>query len=129
MLSLARAMGDFMAFIPKLLGAVVILLVGWLIARIVSTLVVRGLRLVRFDEVADRAEIDQFLVHAGVRAGPATVVGTLVYWFLMLIFVGAAFNAFGLPQVTEVVNRILAFIPNVVVAVVIMLLGALALEP
>jgi hypothetical protein len=126
MTALAGALAMFLAFIPKLLGALVILLVGWLIARVVYSLVVRGLRLVHFNQIADRAEIDQFLARAGVRMDPAMVVGKLVYWFLMLIFIGAAFNAFGLPQVTDMVNRILAFIPNVVVAVVVLLLGALA---
>jgi hypothetical protein len=124
--SLALALAMFMSFIPKLIGALLILLVGWLIARLVSSLVVRGLRLVHFNQVADRAEIDQFLANAGVRMDPAQVVATLAYWFLLLIFVGAAFNAFGLPQVTDTVNRILAFIPNVIVAVVVLLLGALA---
>jgi len=124
--SLALALAMIMGFIPKLLGALLILLVGWLIARLAYSLVVRGLRLVRFNQVADRAEIDQFLLNAGVRMDPAQVVATLVYWFLLLIFVGAAFNAFGLPQVTDIVNRIIAYIPNVVVAVVVLLLGALA---
>ena len=124
--SLALALAMVMGFIPKLLGALFILLVGWLLARVVSGLVVRGLRLVRFNQIADRAEIDQFLSAAGVKMDPAQVVATLAYWFLLLIFVGAAFNAFGLPQVTDMVNRILAFIPNVVVAVVVLLLGALA---
>src|SRR5690349_12910568 len=115
-----------MSFIPKLLGALLILLVGWLIARLVYGLVVRCLRLVHFNQIADRAEIDTFLHNAGVRMDPAAVVAKLAYWFLLLIFVGAAFNAFGLPQVTDMVNQILAFIPNVVVAVVVLLLGALA---
>jgi hypothetical protein len=124
--SLALALAMFVGFIPKLIGALLILLVGWLIARLAYGLVVRGLRLVHFNQIADRAEIDQFLASAGVRVDPATVVATLAYWFLLLIFVGAAFNAFGLPQVTDMVNRILAYIPNVVVAVVVLLLGALA---
>jgi hypothetical protein len=126
MTALAGALAMFLAFIPKLLGALVILLVGWLIARVVYSLVVRGLRLVHFNQIADRAEIDQFLARAGVRMDPAMVVAKLAYWFLLLIFIGAAFNAFGLPQVTDMINRILAFIPNVVVAVVVLLLGALA---
>src|SRR5436190_13766018 len=124
--SLALSLAMVMGFIPKLLGALLILLAGWLVARLAYSLVVRGLRLVHFNQVADRAEIDQFLANAGVRADPAQVVATLAYWFLLLIFVGAAFNAFGLPQVTDMVNRILAFIPNVVVAVVVLFLGALA---
>jgi hypothetical protein len=126
LLALTGALSEVMSFIPKLIGALVILLVGWIIASVVSKIVVRALRVVRFNQVADRAEIDTFLHNAGVQMDPAAVVGKLAYWFLLLIFVGAAFSAFGLPQVTDIVGRILAFIPNVVVAMVVLLLGALA---
>ena len=52
-------------------------------------------------------------------------MGKLAYWFLLLIFVGAAFNAFGLTQVNAVINQILAYLPNVAVALVVLLVGAL----
>ena len=124
--ALAVALSTFMGFIPALLGALVILLLGWIIARIVEGLVVRGLRLVHFDQAADRVEIDQFLAKAGVRMQPAAVVGKLAYWFLLLIFVGAAFNTLGLTQVNLLINQLIAFIPSVIVAVVALLLGLLA---
>src|SRR5215203_208899 len=124
-LALSGALNDLVAFLPRLLGALLILLVGWLLARAVEALVARGLRAVRFNQVADRAELDQFLDRAGVRLDPAAVVGKLAYWFLLLIFVGAAFNAFGLPQVTAVINQVLAYLPNVAVALVVLLVGAL----
>jgi hypothetical protein len=124
--SLVTALTMIVAFIPKLLGAVVILFVGWIIARVVEGLVARGLRLVRFNQIADRAEIDQFLEKAGVRMDPSSVVGKLAYWFLMLIFIGAAFTTFGLTQVNQVINQVIAYIPNVIVALVVLLVGALA---
>jgi len=124
-LALTGALHDILGFVPRLVGALVILLVGWLIARVVAGLVTRGLRAVRFNQIAQRAEIDQLLDKAGVRLDPAAVVGRLAYWFLFLIFIGAAFNAFGLTQVNTVINQIVAFIPNVVVALVVLLVGAL----
>ncbi|MGH2351636.1 MAG: mechanosensitive ion channel family protein, partial [Chloroflexota bacterium] len=123
MVALTGALAMFVSFIPNLLGALLILLVGWIIARVVESLVTRGLRLIRFNQVADRAEIDQFLDKAGVRMDPASVVGKLAYWFLLLIFVGAAFSVFGLTQVNLLINDIIAYIPNVIVAVVVLLLG------
>jgi hypothetical protein len=124
-LALTGALSDVVLFVPKLLGALVILLVGWLIAKAVEALVTRGLRALRFNEVAQRAEIDEFLNAAGVRMNPAAVVGKLAYWFLFLIFVGAAFNTFGLTQVNAVINQVIAYLPNVVVALVVLLVGAL----
>jgi hypothetical protein len=124
-LALSGALNDVLGFVPKLLGALVILLVGWLIAKAVEALVSKGLRAVRFNQVADRAELDQFLDKAGVRLDPSAVVGKLAYWFLFLIFIGAAFNTFGLTQVNIVINQIIAYIPNVIVALVVLLVGAL----
>jgi hypothetical protein len=125
MLSLVRAFEDFFAFIPKLLGALVLLFIGWLIARALDAVVTRGLRVIRFNQIADRAEIDQFLAKAGVQMDPASVVGKLVYWFVMLSFVISAFGALGLSQVEGVLSGIIGFIPNVIVAMVVLLLGAL----
>ena len=119
------ALSDFAAFIPKLIGALLILLIGWLISSLVSGLVTRGLRMVRFNQIADRAEIDQFLARAGVRMDPAAVVGKMAFWFLMLSFMIAAFGALGLSQVETVLANIIGFIPNVIVAVVVLLVGAL----
>src|SRR5437588_5432960 len=93
MVALTGALAEFMSFIPKLIGALVILLVGWIISRLVAGLVTRGLRLLHFNDVAQRAEIDQFLAKARVGMDPAQLVGKLAYWFLMLTFVVAAFNA------------------------------------
>jgi len=126
MLSLSRALGDLMAFIPKLLGALLLLFVGWIISRALEALVTRGLRMIRFNQIADRAEIDQFLARAGVRMDPASVVGKMVYWFVMLSFVLSAFGALGLGQVEGLLTQIVGFIPNVIVALVVLLLGALA---
>ena len=102
-----------------------VLLIGWLISSLVEKLVARGLRMVRFNQIADRAEIDEFLARAGVRMDPAQVVGKMAFWFLMLSFVIAAFGALGLDQVETVLANIIGFIPNVIVAVVVLLVGAL----
>ena len=125
MFALTGALADFMSFIPKLIGALVVLLVGWLISNLVAGLVTRGLRMVRFNQIADRAEIDQFLAKAGVRMDPAAVVGKLAFWFLMLSFIIAAFGALGLSQMQTVLANIIGFIPNVIVAIVVLLIGAL----
>lgn len=124
--ALTGALADFMSFIPKLIGALVILLVGWLISSALAALVTKGLRAIRFNQIADRAEIDQFLAKAGVRMDPSAVVGRLAYWFLMLSFFVAAFSALGLSQINVVLEQLIAFIPNVIVALVVLLLGALA---
>jgi hypothetical protein len=121
-----EGLADFFEFIPKLLGAVILLLVGWFLGKLVGGLVTKALRAVKFNQVADKAEIDDFLRNAGVRMDPAAVVGAIARWFIYLIFFLAAFNALGLEEVSAVIDDIITFIPSVVVAIVILLVGALA---
>ena len=125
-LAFRDALSEFFAFIPRLFGAVILLVVGWLLGKLVGGLVTRALRAVRFNEVADKAEIDEFLRNAGVRMDPASVVGAFARWFIYLTFFLAAFNALGLPQISAVIDDVIAFIPKVVVAIAILLIGALA---
>ena len=120
------ALSDLFSFIPRLLGALILLLIGFFVGRAVGGLVTRALRAVKFDQVANRAQIDDFLRNAGVQMDPAAVIGTFVTWFLYLLFLQVAFATLGIPQLTEIVNQVLAFFPRIVVALVILLVGALA---
>lgn len=126
LLAFSDALRTFFAFIPRLIGAVVVLLIGLFVGRLVATLVTKGLRMVRFDQIADRAEIDDFLRNAGVQMDPAAVVGELAKWFVYIVFFQIAASTLGIPELTAILNQILAFIPRIVVALAILLIGALA---
>ena len=121
-----EALSDFFEFIPKLLGAIILLVVGWFLGKLVGKLVTTGLRAIKFNQIADKAEIDEFLRNAGVKMDPAAVVGAIARWFIYLVFFLAAFNALGLPQVSAVIDDVLTFLPKVVVAIIVLLAGALA---
>lgn len=125
MLGVTNAVTVFFTYLPRFLGAIIILLIGLFVGRLVARLVTQVLRALRFDQIADRAEIDEFLANAGVRTDAATVVGELAKWFIYLIFFQVAASTLGFPQLTEILNQLIAFIPRVVVAIVILLLGAL----
>jgi len=120
------ALSDFFAFIPKLFGAVILLLVGWFLGKLVGGLVTKALRAVKFNQVAEKAEIDDFLRNAGAKMDPAAVVGAIVRWFIYLVFFLAAFDALGLSQVSAVIDDVLALLPKVIVALIVLLVGALA---
>ncbi len=121
---IAAAFAALFSALPSILGAIVVLVIGWIVAGWIGNLLARGLRMIRFDQLADRAGITTFLERADVNADPAGVIGGLVKWYVRLIFVLAAANAVGLTAVATVVNEIIAFIPNLVVALLI--LGAFA---
>lgn len=111
------------AFMPRLLGAVIILILGWLIAKFLAFVVVRGLKLAHFDTVTSKAGVDGFLKEGGTKKTTIDILGVLVYWFVILIALLAAFNVLGLGVVAELFNRIALFVPKVIVAVLILAIG------
>src|SRR5256885_1180185 len=124
--SLANALNLVLTFIPKLLGFLVILIVGLIIASLVSKAVTFLLRRIGFDNLANRIGLTRFEERMGVKLDPAGVLGKVVYWFIFLIFLIPATDSLGLPAVSNILNSLVAYIPNVFVAILILFLGTLA---
>jgi len=124
--SLANALNLVFTFIPKLLGFLVILIVGLIIASLVSKLVTSLLRRIGFDNLANRIGLTRFQQRMNVTLDPAGVLGKIVYWFILLIFLIPATDSLGLPAVSNILNQLVAYIPNVFVAILVLFLGTLA---
>jgi len=124
--ALANALNLVFTFIPRLLGFLVILLVGWLIATAVSKAVTFLLRKIGFDRMADRIGLTRLEQRMGVKMDAAGLLGKILYWFLLLVFLVPAADALGLPAVSNILNQLVAYIPNVFVAILVLFLGALA---
>src|SRR2546423_12586471 len=124
--ALANALNLVFTFIPRLLGFLVILLVGWLIAIAVSKAVTFLLRKIGFDRMADRIGLTRLEQRMGVKMDAAGLLGKILYWFLLLVFLVPAADALGLPAVSNILNQLVAYIPNVFVAILVLFLGALA---
>jgi len=112
------------AFLPRLLLAIVILIVGWLLAKAVRFAIVRGLRAINFNVVTEKAGIDQFLKQGGANIDTVRVLGSLAYWLVILAALMVASNSLDLAYVTDVIGRIVLFVPKVMFAVVILVFGA-----
>jgi len=104
--------------------AVVIFLGGWLVAKAVMYAIARGLRALNFHVVTDRAGIDGFLRDGGVRMDATEILATLFYWLVILAALVMGFNLLGLTYITELLSRVLLFVPKVMVAVLILAFGA-----
>ncbi|TFZ08753.1 mechanosensitive ion channel family protein [Ramlibacter humi] len=140
MTSLAAALAMFLSAIPKIIGFAVILIVGWLLSSLIERGVAALLRAVRFNDLASRAGFTDFLSRmrvntssselrdAGVAkaADPAGMIGLIAKWFVRLIALVVAFDALGLPAVSDVLRDLLLWLPNVVVALVVLVIGGLA---
>ena len=123
---LQNALSQFLAYVPSILGALLILLVGGLIAKVLEHLITRGLKLLTVDRLADQVQLSNVLAKGGVRRKLSELIGVIVYWFVMLAFVMTALNALNLTVAAELFQRIVAFLPNVVAAVFILIVGIFA---
>jgi flagellar biosynthesis protein FliQ len=127
--SIVNALNDavklILTFIPRLVGFLVILIVGLIVAWAVSKTLTFLLRKIGFDRMANRIGLTRLEQRMNVRLDPAGILGMVVYWFLLLIFLIPAADALGVPAVSNILNTLVAYIPNVFVAVLVLFLGAL----
>jgi small-conductance mechanosensitive channel len=123
--SLRNALSVFLAYIPQLIGAIVILIVGYIVARALQAVVSRVLQAIGFDNWMERGGIKQFFDRARTSETPATVLGRLVFWFVFIIAITMAADALGIQQVSAVLAQLIAYIPSIIAAILILVLAAL----
>jgi len=124
--SLTTALTVALTFVPKLLGFLVILLIGWIVASLLSKAITFLLRKVGFDRISERIGLTRLEQRMNVHLDPAGVLGRVVYWFVFLVFLVPAVDALGLTSISALLGQIITYIPNVFVAILILFLGTLA---
>lgn len=115
----------FIGFLPEFLSAMVILIIGWIVAVAVGKLIKSALHSARVDEAGDKLGLDQVSVRTGMKMSVSGTIAWLVKWFLLIAFFLAAADILGLEQISEFLNRVLLYIPNVVAAAAILLVGGM----
>lgn len=123
--SLYNALNRFVSFLPALVGAAIILLVGWFVSGLLARLIERALKAIGLEAAVERSGIGDFIRRSGTKLTTSGVIAALVKYSIFLIFVQAAANVLGIPQLTEIINRIVLFIPSVIVAMAIIVIGSL----
>jgi flagellar biosynthesis protein FliQ len=111
-------------FLPRILLAVLIFVVGWMIAKMVRFAIAKGLRAVNFHVLTERAGMDSFLRDGGIRADTTEILAMLFYWLAILASLVIGFNLLGLEYITDLLGRVLWFLPKVMVALLILAFGA-----
>ena len=123
--SVTTALSRLLGFIPTLIGAIIIIIIGWIIAGIIAKIVTTVLRKLPLQRAADSIGITGFMQRSGVQGDLAGVIGTIIKWYIRLITLEAAFDALGIPQVAQLFNTIVLFLPNLIVALIIIFVGLL----
>src|ERR671915_1297495 len=122
---LQNALSTFLSYLPQLIGAIVILIVGYIVARILQAVVGRVLQAVGFDGWMEKGGIKQFFDRAETNQTPVSILGQLVFWFVFIIALTMAADALGIPQVSVILGQLIAYIPSIIAAVLILILAAL----
>ncbi len=111
--------------LPQIALSLLLLVVGWLVARITRRLAIRVLRLLHVEELAEKAGVEGFLVQGGVRYTTVTLIAGILYWMILFATFVAFLNVLGIGAAADLLDRLVGFVPNVVLAVAILLFGAL----
>jgi hypothetical protein len=116
-----RQAGDFL---PRLGLAAAVLIAGWIFAKMARFAIARGLRAINFNILTERSGIDGFLRDGGIQADTTEILALLTYWLVILAALVIGFNGLGLTYITDLLGRVLLFVPKVMVALLILAFGA-----
>jgi hypothetical protein len=111
------------SFLPRIGLALLVLIAGFLVAKAARFAIEKGLRAINLHVVTRRSGLDGFLQSGGTQADTVTVFGVLVYWLVTLAALIVAFNSLGLAYVTELLGRVMLFVPRIAVALAILAFG------
>lgn len=112
------------SYIPVLAGVILILVVGWLIAKLIEAVVVRILKAIRLDATSDKAGISNVLAQGDIKVTLSELLGAIIYWLVILIVLVTALNALNLTVAADLLGRLVEYVPNIVVAIFVLVLGS-----
>jgi hypothetical protein len=112
------------AYLPRLAVAALVVFGGWLLAKAARFALVRALRALNFHVLTERAGVDGSLQQSGTRKDTTDLVAVVAYWAVILASLIVASNGLGLTQVTELLTRVLLFVPKVFLSLLIVVFGA-----
>jgi len=117
-----NAWSNVAAFVPKLAAALLIVLVGWFVAKAVASILNKVLERVGFDRVVERGGVRQVLARS--KYDPSDIIAKLAFWLIFLVSLQIAFGVFGPNPISDLLQGLIAYLPNVLVAIVIIVVAA-----
>lgn len=125
MQSLSSFWTNLAAFVPQALGALILLIIGWIIAKVARTTATHLLKIIKFDKISEKSGIEAFLKQGNVNVTLAAILCELVYWLVMLVVIVTVANSLGLQMVADLFNKIALYIPNIIAAILVLVFGTL----
>lgn len=123
--SFNRAFGDIVSWLPSILAMLVVLVAGYVIARVLDKFATTLSQSLGLQTAAERSGLAASMKQAGIQHNVPAIVGQIVFWLTMCLFLAAAFNILKLPAVSLAMEKIVGYIPNLLVATVVVVVGLL----
>ena len=123
--SLNQFWGQVVTFFPKLLAVIVILIFGWICAKVACIGVKRVLQFAQFDKYADKSGIEAFLKYGDFDLTLSGIISEVIYWLVILLFVITGANTLGLSEVAHMLNQLANYLPRIIVAILVLIFGTL----
>lgn len=117
--SLQQALDSLFKFVPNVIGFLVILVVGYFIAKAVKAVIAKTLDKVGLDRHLHSGQTGEYVERVSPGASPSKLIGAIAFWFIFLFVLSAAIGALQIPAVTAFMNQVVSYLPNVIVAVLI----------
>jgi len=108
---------------PKILAAALLIILGGFVAKYLRKLAIRLLRIMRVDVVAEKSGLEDFLIRGGVKFTTVTLLGNMIYWLIIFVILLGALNILGLEVAADLFNKIILYIPNVMIAMIVLIFG------
>lgn len=115
----------FIAIFPKILLAVIIFILGWIVAATLGRIITAAIDALKIDRLFANSGAEEVLARGGMKLHIGRFFGELVKWFIVVVFLVASLNILGLDQVTAFLREVLAYIPNVIIAALILVAGTI----
>ena len=115
----------FREFLPNLFSALLIFIIGLILAWAVKALIIRVFKLLKLDKLFSRLGITESLQRIAVKDTPTKFIGRVFYWLIVIIFFIIALNALRLPAVDQLLERFLLYLPNIFIAAFLLVIGVL----
>ena len=123
--SLQALWQNFLEFIPKLIGALIVIIIGWFVALAIGKLVTEILKRIKFDKIFERGIWKEALAKAKWKVDPSGFIGAIVKWVIFIAVLVAAVEILGFTQFAIFVSKIASWLPNVIVAAAIFVVAVI----
>jgi hypothetical protein len=109
--------------IPKIINAFIILIVGWILAKIIQWIIFKLSHALGIDRLAQKSGVHRFLEKRGIKRGFSGMTASIFFWMIILLVLVKFFNLLGMDMVSDLLNQFIFYIPNILIACILIIIG------